>query len=326
MPTAHGKHALSEAPDTFVIGQLAELYQPVQFNHKLHADMAEMGGNCETCHHYSPEGRIPPCSECHGGEANPINLRQPSLKGAYHRQCMSCHREWSHDTQCVLCHLPVAGKTMAPLGFDSTDIMGISHPVIVAPVTKLYHTKYPGAGVVTFHHEEHVELFGIQCATCHRQENCSYCHNLQRPADQHKSVEQLHAICTDCHEICETCPPSNECMHCHDSKEKPAFSHAQTGWPMNRFHTDLGCRTCHPTGKPIAALNRNCDNCHGGWNQSTFTHAIVGLQLDELHGEMDCSDCHNTTNYSAEPNCSGCHDDGRTAKDFPPGEYVEVPK
>ncbi|KAA3635959.1 MAG: hypothetical protein DWP97_03760, partial [Calditrichaeota bacterium] len=99
IPDTQVSHPVKDAPDTFLIKEIADLYQPVKFNHKLHADMAQMGTSCATCHHYSPADRIPPCKECHPAGKDPANLRQPSLKGAYHRQCLSCHREWSHETK-----------------------------------------------------------------------------------------------------------------------------------------------------------------------------------------------------------------------------------
>ncbi|MGB5138194.1 MAG: cytochrome c3 family protein, partial [Candidatus Zixiibacteriota bacterium] len=80
-------HALQDAPDSMLLSQLADLYQPVHFNHKVHASMAQMGTNCVTCHHYSPVGQIPPCRDCHSPLSESTDLKKPNLKGAYHRQC-----------------------------------------------------------------------------------------------------------------------------------------------------------------------------------------------------------------------------------------------
>lgn len=315
LTSAHQKgaaHSLTEAPDQILLDKIADLYGPVHFNHKVHAGMAEMGSNCETCHHFSPAGRIPPCKECHGGEGNPNNLRQPGLKGAYHRQCLNCHREWSHDTQCNVCHAPQAGKSMANASTDSTDVMGIPHPVIHTPTTKVYTTPYAKGRIVTFFHKEHIDLFGLRCVDCHKQENCSYCHDLKPAEKAKRSQVEIHAVCSDCHK-------TDECAKCHDTKEKPAFTHAITGWPLNRFHSHLDCRACHPTGKKIARLNSQCAGCHAGWNQANFAHAVTGLLLDETHRELDCTDCHTNRQYSEAPTCSGCHDDNRSHKDAPPG-------
>ncbi len=308
-------HKLSEAPDSMLLGSIAEEYKPVHFNHKLHAKMAEMGQNCVTCHHYSPAGHIPPCRECHGVESKQTNLRQPSLKGAYHRQCLSCHREWSHDTKCVLCHLPANGK-MKESGIDSTDIIGISHPVITEPTRKVFETPYKDGPIVTFQHREHIDLFGLKCANCHKEENCSFCHDIQKPATLAKSQEQVHGICNDCH-------LKDACSKCHDTKERPGFAHERTGFTLAGYHQELVCRACHPTGKRITRMSAECVNCHAGWNRNNFKHAITGLKLDDIHIELECTDCHADRKFAEKPNCSSCHDDNRDFKTMPPGEFVK---
>ena len=279
-----------------------------------------MGLHCATCHHYSPPGHIPACRECHGTEANPGNLRQPTLNGAYHRQCLSCHREWSHDTKCVVCHLPTEDKLQTAAA-DSTDIMGIPHPVITVPEKKIYYTPFDEGEIVTFYHSQHVEMYGLLCVNCHRQENCGSCHDLNKPVISvgpgDKSMEEVHAVCSDCH-------ADDDCGKCHDTREKPPFSHTLTGWGLGRFHERLECRACHPTGKPIARLESRCVNCHAGWNQDNFQHAVTGLQLDETHSEAECADCHIELMYEQPPVCSECHDDDWTIPDVLPGTLVDT--
>ncbi|MEW6050112.1 MAG: cytochrome c3 family protein [Candidatus Zixiibacteriota bacterium] len=309
-------HQLSEAPDSMLLDELASEYQPVHFNHKLHAKMAQMGQNCVTCHHYSPSGRVPPCKECHANEGGAVNLRQPSLKGAYHRQCLSCHREWSHDTKCVICHKPNGKTKTSDTVADSTDIMGSAHPIITEPVKKVYQTPYQQGPVVTFQHKEHIDLFGLRCVDCHKKENCSYCHDIDKPAKLAKTQEEVHAVCNDCH-------GKAVCDKCHDNRERPGFNHESTGWALGTYHEDLVCRACHPTGKRIVKMNNQCSNCHSGWNPANFKHAVTGLRLDEIHAEVDCTDCHAQRKFDAPPTCSGCHDDNRHFKDQPPGEYVK---
>lgn len=310
-------HNVSEAPDSVVLGQLANLYEPIKFNHKQHADMSKMGGDCATCHHYCPPGRIPSCSECHGTTTMETNLRMPSLKGAYHRQCLGCHREWTHDTKCVVCHVPHVGSDLDHAN-DATDILTVAHPMITEPDIELYHTPYEQAPVVTFFHKEHIDLFGLRCVDCHRQENCSRCHDLDKSAEKAAhSAEDTHALCNDCHR-------DDACSKCHDTRQRPSFQHASTGWALNRYHDKLDCRACHPGGQRIARLDQACSACHGGWNSKNFRHAVTGLQLDELHREIDCEDCHPERAFSVTPRCDGCHDDGRTPLNVPPGTRVAV--
>jgi hypothetical protein len=309
------KHSFAEAPDSMLLDKLVHEYSAVHFNHKVHADMSDMGKGCATCHHYSPPGRIPACGECHTKGAT-ANLSQPTLKGAYHRQCLSCHREWSHDTQCFVCHYPVNGSSLENLNHDPTDIMGKSHPLIHVPNKKIYYTPHKAGPTVTFYHQEHIDLFGLRCVNCHSQENCGYCHDIEKPFRPAKSQEEVHAVCSNCHS-------TDKCDKCHSSKEKPAFTHASTGWPLNRYHDDLACRACHPTGKQIAKLRPECSACHK-WTRETFSHEVTGLQLDEIHLEMECADCHSGGKYSVPPDCSSCHDDNRSHKSRPPGKFIKV--
>ncbi len=312
-------HALGDAPDSMLLSQLADLYEPVHFNHKVHASMAQMGTDCVTCHHYSPAGQIPPCRDCHSPSSESTDLKKPNLKGAYHRQCLSCHREWSHDTKCVLCHVPNESGAMKSAPNDPTDIIGKPHPVITEPVKKVYETPYKSAPIVTFQHKEHIDLFGFRCVDCHEKESCGNCHDIQQISRVKKTQEQVHAVCNDCHK-------TDACIKCHDTKERPGFSHNKTGWPLNAYHQRLDCWACHPTGKKISKLSSMCVTCHAGWNQENFKHSVTGLLLDEVHSEMDCSDCHVDHKYDADPKCDDCHDDGRTAKSAPPGMRSKHPK
>ena len=313
------KHYVGEAPDSLILDAIMDQYGAVRFNHRLHAQMAGMGKGCAQCHHYSPAGNIPPCNECHGGDVNPANLRQPGLKGAYHRQCLACHREWSHSTACVVCHLPRAGESLEKNGEDQTDIIGIPHPIITEPIKKVYYTPYETGPVVTFYHKEHIELFGLRCVDCHQEENCAYCHDLQKSANLRKTDEEIHAICSNCH-------GTSKCSKCHDREERPAFTHADTGWPHNRFHAKLDCRGCHPTGRRISKLDTKCATCHGGWNKANFSHSIVGLQLDENHVGVDCTECHVDKQYQNKPDCASCHDDNRDYIISPPGKKIDLAK
>lgn len=311
----HEKHQVKEAPESLILDAISEQYGAVKFNHGLHAEMSGMNEGCAHCHHYSPAGEIPPCGNCHGGETNPANLRQPGLKGAYHRQCLSCHREWSHSTACVVCHAPRNGEKLTTAGADNTDILGISHPMITEPQKLVYYTPYETGPMVTFYHKEHIELFNLKCVDCHQEENCAYCHDLQKPTSLKKTDEEVHAVCSNCH-------GTQKCSKCHGTKEKRAFSHAATGWPLDKYHAKLDCRACHPTGKRISKIDNECDSCHEGWNQETFAHATAGLMLDEVHRDMECAACHSARKFRDKPTCTECHDDGRDPAKSPPGTRI----
>jgi hypothetical protein len=156
-----------DGPDVVLIGELANLYDPVPFSHGLHAQMSDMIGGCENCHHYSePGGRIPPCRECHDPDKTEVDLKMPSLKGAYHRQCMNCHLDWSHDKACSFCHKE--HEEGMPIPDDPSDIVGVEHhPLIKATDSYFYETTYEKGPIVSFHHTDHVDQFGLDCVDCH---------------------------------------------------------------------------------------------------------------------------------------------------------------
>jgi len=316
-PEKMSAHTPAEGPEVVILNQLEDLFEPVIFAHKLHAEMAEMGQGCVVCHHYTPPGHISPCRECHGGPLNPEDLRQPGLKGAYHRQCMSCHREWSHTTACAVCHAKKGPGEITIRQVDTTDIVGIYHPRIAVPDKRVYQTNYNKGPVVTFHHKDHVELFGLKCVDCHQEESCSRCHEIEeKPEHLAKTPEEHHKPCISCHTM-------KTCLICHAQSERKGFDHARTGWPLNRFHQELNCRSCHSPGRKISKLSRDCIACHTSWSARIFNHAVTGLVLDETHQEMDCVDCHLDSRFGDKPSCVNCHDDNRVYPESSPGSFTE---
>jgi len=113
--------AASDAfPENIEIKGLAHKYEPSEFPHRkivarLYNDIrgsklaAAFHGRIETlcagCHHHTPVGARPSsCKSCHGKEGHPTKDR-PSLKVAYHRQCIGCHQQMNIKEQgCTDCH------------------------------------------------------------------------------------------------------------------------------------------------------------------------------------------------------------------------------
>lgn len=311
------------APDVFLLGELSDVYVPVVFPHKLHAEMPGMSQGCESCHHQNPPGRILSCKECHSRNSNQENLKQPGLRGAYHRQCLACHREWTHQTDCVVCHAKrEAGKTVT-LPLDSTDIMGTLHPNIEAPTVKVYQTKdemLAATPIVTFHHDEHVNRFGLKCVSCHRDESCSSCHD-GKERRQHVK-EDPHQDCAKCHQE----QIDNDCAMCHQEQQTKGFDHgARSSFVLKAYHESLPCSKCHGENpESYAGLNQECGSCHAAdWTPpENFDHAKTGQPLNEIHALIACADCH--VNGALQPaKCDACHDDQRTK--FPPAEGEAAP-
>ncbi len=307
-------------PDFLILDQLSDLYGPVYFPHKLHAEMGGMSLGCAVCHHHNPPGEILSCGRCHGGPSNPEHLGQPGLKGAYHRQCLSCHREWSHETECAVCHQPRANGQIFPVTPEAADIMGRLHPNVKPPGKWIYKTPdMPDGPVVTFHHGEHIRLFGLACVDCHRKENCSRCHGGTPPT--HRIRSDPHEDCSACHDV------SDNCARCHAQTEMPGFEHGRrTGFALKPYHAGRECAVCHVGGKVFGGLNPHCETCHAGdWMPEGFDHKLTGLNLDELHQEASCSECH-PEGLGAPVTCAGCHDDGKHYPEALPGVLIGEPR
>lgn len=245
--TRTGDHNVTEAPDSVLLDELATQYLPILFDHKPHAEMAGMSDNCATCHHYSPEGKIPPCRSCHPSDPAEANLAQPDLKTAYHRQCLVCHNEWAHEATCDVCHRSST---------DGSPTMqfvrgNFALPTVSVPVTKIYRTSHQPAPVVTFQHIEHIELFEYECVECHQHENCRYCHDQVNREGLSKPIEQVHSICTGCHDIQVDAAHDQGCTECHDSKERPAMFHTIVGEELPAYLKHVGCDGCHPDRGPL---------------------------------------------------------------------------
>lgn len=234
-------HKTSEAPDVISLGALADKYEPVRFDHKLHAEMAEMGNRCTTCHHYSPEGHVPPCRACHIKEVSQGDEHQPILQDAYHQQCLFCHTEWSHESKCSICHI---ARTVDSQKAQKTDLCALT-PVAKIPVSKTYETSNKTMPLVTFQHIQHIELFEFSCADCHTNEKCSYCHDPLKATSLSKSSETVHLVCVNCHVIKNQCP-EEDCGKCHDTAERKPIFHEITGEKLPRYCQRLGCEGCHP--------------------------------------------------------------------------------
>jgi len=304
-----GKHTTDEGPEIVIIDQLAELYGPVVFAHQLHARMSAMTGGCTNCHHYSPPtGKVPACRECHEPKRETANLRQPALKGAYHRQCINCHLDWSHENACGFCHIQAGDKTgttekpkSGAGSHDPTDIVGARHPLIKATPTYTYQTSEPTGPVVTFHHEDHVEQFGLSCVDCHRGDTCSSCHDTGGT----RVKKRLDHVTT-----CGACHAERDCAFCHSGGSKPQFDHRlSTGWALEPFHKHVACATCHGEPPDFRKPSNKCTSCHIHWEGGSFDHAVTGLKLSENHIELECASCHLEMNFAVKPSCTDCHDE-----------------
>ena len=298
--------ALLHSPETVLIEELVARYEAVRFDHKTHAEMSGMGGaSCRVCHHDTPAHKIGRCVQCHPVRLTPADVGVIDLKTAYHRQCMFCHREWSHETDCEICHAPLGGSVLdSQIPRDATH--AFAHRNL--PVKVNFETSHRAGPYVTFDHDVHTK-HGVNCQECHAKDACTTCHS-GNGLDAPKANGRLHdfsnrSTCSACHEV-------GQCSVCHSRTPDRPFTHDLTGFPLKSWHAKVECASCHGDRRVHDVMPRQCDGCHNLWEDQAFNHATtVNIDLGEEHEGMDCVDCHQDAGYSAPPACDGCHDDGR---------------
>jgi len=123
--------AFDDMPGQVSLDSMVKLFEGVEFDHDMHADLGE---DCSVCHHHttgtgtvedrcvrchadSGEAATVGCRDCH--VANPFSAEQinkesldvyqfhtdqPGLKAAYHWNCIGCHQEMDGPTDCQDCH------------------------------------------------------------------------------------------------------------------------------------------------------------------------------------------------------------------------------
>jgi hypothetical protein len=307
----------AEAPVTITMDDMSEtsdLYSPVVFSHKNHAEMSGMSGGCSMCHHYNPPGRVIPCSDCHEASRKRADISKPDLKGAYHRQCIDCHRSWGGSVKCESCHTLNTEIKSVKKETDKKDEVRI-HPEIEAPKKLVYETDYKEGEIVTFYHNEHVNLYRFDCSDCHKNETCSRCHAVKTTEIKKDLFVEKHKFCSSCHTVDENCE------HCHKNEVLPPFNHKQrTGFDLSKYHKKLSCTQCHGTDKKFTAINNECYSCHSNWKVGKFNHKITGLNLSENHVDLDCEMCHLENKFRVKPSCENCHEEDITYPDYVPGE------
>ena len=326
MITVH--QTAEQGPDVIKIDKLTNKYLPVTFSHKTHAQMSAMSGGCGNCHHYNTAGPILACADCHNTERKREDISKPDLQAAYHRQCIDCHKEWSHTTDCNSCHL----EKGSPITQKVTG--GKDHPKVKEPEKLIYETNYNKGKIVTFFHSDHTKLFGAECISCHQNDNCTRCHDTKNVQTVSSTIpEKISKTGSQHHQPCFKCHANDECSKCHLDKPTGPFNHkTSTGWALTRFHEKLECAKCHENTNNFTKLNNDCVSCHKNFVTGKFGHEKTGLKLDEIHQEFDCGDCHSESNlpdgkagFANKPDCSGCHDDKSYPKDKP-GSLVKVIK
>jgi len=288
-----------------VLDILEKVYDPVYFDHGSHAAMSEMSGGCENCHHYAPPRKeYPSCAECHLPEGL-VGKIEPSLKAAYHQQCMACHKEWDNDTHCEFCHRKKEGGLSEDV-LSKLPYAAHEKPLEVKDLI-IFETDYDDGDKVPFHHKNHVDLYDRNCGTCHIDESCSSCH--VHGGESHtlgvQMMDEKHDMCYTCHSDAD-----EDCELCHGRDPDDLFDHGTTGWPLEIYHEGNQCHDCHHDPGKYQANDPRCVTCHFEGFPADFDHSVTGVVFDEDHEDNDCGDCH-VDGLGTTASCDECHDDER---------------
>ena len=209
-------------PDTVVIDVLEDEYEPTKFPHKKHVHMVENTLDCYECHHFTPPARKKtPCKDCHSPYENRPDLEVVGLKAAYHRRCLTCHAQWSQNTNCELCHRSKNREVAEKLASLLPTFREAKQPE-----KKLFVNRKFSGPYVTFFHKEHTKRKNVYCADCHKKWDCITCHyqTEERPVTVKAVVGQgVHGKCRLCHDTIGR----DACAKCHAKEEKQQPSQAK---------------------------------------------------------------------------------------------------
>ena len=117
-----GTYPQADIPEKVIIKHLSKKFEAVEFPHQrivnalvnnikdsplasyFHPGQATV---CQGCHHHSPASKKPPyCGNCHGKSFDTEIPTKPGIIGAYHLQCMGCHKVMgmTKPAGCTDCH------------------------------------------------------------------------------------------------------------------------------------------------------------------------------------------------------------------------------
>jgi hypothetical protein len=306
-------HSPEEGPETVTIDEMSDYYGGVKFSHKVHAEMSEMSGGCTSCHHYNTTGPVLNCRKCHESSRMREDISLPDLKAAYHRQCMTCHKQWSSENGCnSQCHTKKGSENLQ----NTVKQINKTHPELTLPTKLVWETKSKVNKIVTFFHDEHISKFNLSCTSCHNQESCIKCHAEKKRSDfgkltsRERTIEEHHQPCANCHY-------GNSCEKCHMDKEMLSFDHNRSsGWTLRSYHINVECTKCHGTKMPYRKVGHKCVSCHKTFSEA-FDHQYAGFTFSEGHLELECKNCHADGDFTKSPVCTDCHDDKSFPQDLP---------
>jgi len=329
-----------------VIKNYDDLYESVRFGHRKHVGLVK---DCTICHHRTPreEGdtygqpatmseliskkTLPKsCATCHDHPFKPGNLHVPGLKGAYHRQCLNCHREAEQRPEgagavqyrgmvkgieaggslvsrapldCISCH----GKKVP----DHRELVKLEGEVDVSTVTKNCLSCHQAQGEAMLK-SAHWNWQGPSPFTVGNEMRSDLGKRSQTMSNAGIALSGNWARCTGCHagygwqdeNFDFTDVSKIDCLVCHDTTKTYRKSSLDAGMPEKDVDllkvaqrvgkvSRLTCGTaCHFSGGTADPIS------HGSLNGALL---LPNRNLD-IHMAVDgqnlrCVDCHKTRRH-----------------------------
>lgn len=286
-------------------------------------------------------------------------------------QCFDCHKtsdphKGRLGEKCDGCHSEEAWRRVKPFDHSKTRfaLVGAHAKVACATCHVGEHYKNLPRACSSCHaiQDAHRGRFGAKCETCHSSQawktvhfdhakstkfpllgghakvKCDTCHKGELYRDK------LATACVGCHKKDD--PHKGQlgtsCARCHNEsgwRQKVAFDHDLTRFPLVGLHAALPCEECHrtPAFKDVprncaichkdqhhaGRLGTNCAQCHNpnGWARWRFDHdRQTRFALTGAHKGLQCHACHRekvVAKIALNSSCHGCH----TADDIHQGSF-----
>ena len=346
--------------DSDYLKSKSEDYEPVPFAHRIHDELT--GGDCGVCHHryaMSEDDRVGvdirslhaefevqlggPCAACHDNmasnppqacgvcHAGPNEADDPArlgLKGAYHRQCISCHERQLQPapapTQCSSCHHPwtpdhASLVTLAdhPAPQAVTRACLECHPKTGQDLLGTAHWNWKGQSPTLVGYENRTDvslqlMVNNYCiAIGSNQYACATCHIGYGWLDSSFDFSDPTQIdCLVCHDTTGTYHKNPLKAGLPDpaldlaaiarkvgrpSRQACGSCHFFSGGAPNAKHGDLEPILANPPADfdmHMGSLGMRCQDCH-----TTDGHRIAGMSqtAPAVEGRVRCEKCHGPT-------------------------------
>lgn len=266
-------------------------------------------------------------------------------KGRYGKKCESCHnvKGWRDDNfdhdrktkfplrgkhkemQCQLCHKGDASKERDKIECRLCHGLDDVHKGNYGQRCEICHNekKWKEYG---FDHDSKTKY---PLRGKHKQIRCQLCHAGDVTKERGKTE------CVQCHEKVDVHKgkEGKQCQRCHNEqgwREKVAFDHDMTRFPLAGLHATTPCEECHVNAdyrgtkancnachvrKDVhkGRLGPKCEQCHNpnSWKFWQFDHDTqTKYRLEGSHQKISCGACHKAVvqdKIKLAKECDACH-------------------